>query len=151
MHPVAYFKAQAKKLHKDYKRRTFNEKEGFFEFPNCQFFDLESIFLDFDLDYSREPSLMGAQHIIALISGLNSWDELIHLPENELAFLKLQFENQNKISLLDWREPYIGFRDQTKGITLESEIFVYEQHLANYHDSIYSLRSGYLIEKDSSL
>ena len=106
MKHINYFKSEAKKLLKDLKSRTFEQLEddgfGIYHYPNAQFFDLDAITAVYDFDESREPSLMSAQHIIAVLAGFKSWDQLIKAPEKIREFAALIFENQNIFSLEDW-------------------------------------------------
>ena len=48
----------------------------------------------FDVDVN-DFSLMKAQHVIAKIVGLNSWNELIHLSDSDLTSKKVVLETLN--------------------------------------------------------
>lgn len=106
MKHINYFKSEAKKLLKDLKTRTYEQLEGeefgIYRYPGCKFFDVDSIILAYDFDESREPTLMSAQHMIAVMAGFESWKELINAPEKIREALALIFENQNVFSLEDW-------------------------------------------------
>ena len=54
MEHVEYFKLQSKNLLRDYKTRIFNETEEFYDYQP-KYFDIDRIFLDFDLpDYKKD-------------------------------------------------------------------------------------------------
>ena len=88
MDAVAFFKLQAKNFLKDWKTRHRDE-EGLWQYRS-RFIDVDRFFLEAGYgDWGdEEPSLMRAQHFVALICELDSWSELINLPEDELEFLK---------------------------------------------------------------
>ena len=106
MKHINYFKSEAKKLLKDLKTRTFEQIEGeefgVYNYPNTKFFDVNAITSVYDFDESREPTLMSAQHMIAVMAGFKSWDDLIKAPPKTREMLALIFENQNIFSLEDW-------------------------------------------------
>ncbi len=82
MKNINYFKLSAKNLLRDYKTENTQSDSAYGYQP--QFFDINKIMLDFDLDADKEFSLMTAQHTIAKLVGLKSWSELINLDEDEL-------------------------------------------------------------------
>ncbi len=146
MHPVDYFKSQAKKFHKDQKGRVFNSETGKYDFPNCQFFDLPRIFDDFRLSHERNPSLMQSQHVIALIAGFANWHELISTPFLELLFRAKVFSNQNRIHPLAWKESVIMQRDLGMIHSLSDEIEKYNEYLSN--NNFPWTMPGYLLLSD---
>lgn len=83
MKPLNYFKLCAKNLLRDYKTE-YSQSDSVYDYQP-QFFDINKIMLDFDLDADDTFSLMTAQHIIAKMVGLKSWSELINLDDSELA------------------------------------------------------------------
>ena len=58
------------------------------------FFDINAVISAFDVDVN-DFSLMKAQHVIAKIVGLNSWNELIHLSDSDLTSKKVVLETLN--------------------------------------------------------
>ena len=104
MQPIDYFKRQAKNLLQDLKTRKLDTETGRFVYVP-RFFDIESLILNLLIRRSEReeaPTLMRAQHIIARILDFESWDDLIHAPEDQLEFCKLLFENQDKIDFEEW-------------------------------------------------
>ena len=86
MEHIDYFKLQAKNLHKDFKTRFFNEETKRYEYKP-KFFDISSIFIDFDFpDYKDDFSftLMNAQHLIAKIVRFDNWGKLANASEEDL-------------------------------------------------------------------
>lgn len=104
MTPIAYFKLQAKNLHRDYKTKTpvFDEviNDYLYEYKP-KYFDMDGLVCDFDID-EENFTLMKAQHIIAYLVGFRKWTDLIKASEVELELAKLLFDNQHKISIDDW-------------------------------------------------
>ena len=86
MEHIDYFKLQAKNLLKDFKTRFFNEETKLYEYKP-KFFDISSIFIDFDFpDYKDDFSftLMNAQHLIAKIVRFDNWGKLANASEEDL-------------------------------------------------------------------
>ena len=111
MTPIAYFKLQAKNLNRDIKTQFFNEEEDLLDYKP-RFFDVNDIVVTYDLD-ERDPkfkTLGKAQWIIAVILGLESWNELIQSDPVTLELYKLMFEHQNEIPPYEWDSLFI-FRD----------------------------------------
>lgn len=98
-----FFKQQSKKLLKDYQTRVFNETEELYEYTPRYFPDIDSIILDFDIDEEGQFTLMKAQHIIALLSGFNKWNELINASEPLLELGKLLLTNREGYLLEEWK------------------------------------------------
>jgi hypothetical protein len=126
---IEFFKQQSKNLLKDYKTRTFNENEGFYEYTPHYFQDIDELLDIFGIGEEDSFSLMNAQHIIARLSGFYKWNELIQASESALEIGKLLLTN---------REAY----QQKQGILtnmIESLIVAdwkeYEsKHLQNFDD-----------------
>lgn len=104
MTPIAYFKQQAKNLHKDYKTQA----------PY-----IEALLLHYRFEKS-DFCLMKAQHIIALMSGFSKWTDLLKASAVELELAKLLFDNQDKIPVEHWRK-YISAIEKGNGINLDAE------------------------------
>lgn len=81
MKNISYFKLQAKNLFRDFKSDFMKNEATYICAP--KFFDVNVIISDFEVE-ADDFTLMKAQHIIAKISGFNSWDELIKAPESLL-------------------------------------------------------------------
>jgi hypothetical protein len=64
---------------------------------------------------------MKAQHIIALLAGLDKWNDLISVSETELELAKLLFDNMHKISAEEWQW-YLISNEHDNNITFDSEI-----------------------------
>lgn len=132
MTPVDYFKLQAKNLFKDFKTQYVYEvdKDGTKHYTyRPKFFNVDGIFLDFDI-YDEEPfSLMKAQHLIARMLGFKKWSSLINASEVELEYAQLRFLNQGKITLGDWEE-HLG------GIEAEHGEFAPEDRLEFFKHSL---------------
>lgn len=107
MTPVDYFKLQAKNLFRDYKTQYAYQidADGTKHYTyKPKYFDMDSIFLDFE-DFDEEDfSLMKAQHLLATMLGFKKWPDLLNGSEVELELAKLRFDNQDRISLDEWEE-----------------------------------------------
>ena len=114
MNYIEFFKLQAKNLLRDYKTQEVYQ-DGEFEFFRYKpkYFDVEAIFGDFGnlrsifADYYCDEAdfkLGNAQHIIALLVGFNRWADLINAKESELELAKFLFDNQDKISVVEFNE-----------------------------------------------
>lgn len=115
MNYIDYFKRQAKNLFKDYKTKkpcidgdlTYYEYDPkYFDIDAifCNFGNLASVFCDCGKYIDEENfTLMNAQHIIALMVGFEKWGELIKASELKLRTAKLLLENQDKISIENWK------------------------------------------------
>lgn len=97
MNYIEYFKLKSKNLFKDYKIRTFNEEEGYYEYNPRFFNDIEQILDNFRIADEDKFTLMKAQHIIARLAGFYKWEELIKATE---PILKIG------IYLLNYRQEY---------------------------------------------
>lgn len=113
-----FFKQQSKKLLKDYQTRVFNETEELYEYTPRYFPDIDSIILDFDIDEEGQFTLMKAQHIIALLSGFNKWNELKNASEPLLELGKLLLTNREGYLLDEWKfyesQNLQNYSDETK-------------------------------------
>ena len=119
---ITYFKRQAKNLFKDYQTKTpyIDDVDGnsYYKY-DPKYFDVDSIFLDFDCDEDNF-SLMKAQHIIACMIGFYKWADLLKASGAELELAKLLFDNQDKIHIEDW-EMYIAGAERDNKTTFDSE------------------------------
>lgn len=104
MEHIEYFKLQSKNLLRDYKTRTFNKTEEFYDY-RPKYFDIDRIFSDFHIpDYKEDFkfTLMNAQHIIAQLAGFIKWNDLQNAKSDELELAHLLFDNAHKISAEEW-------------------------------------------------
>ena len=122
MSRVDYFKAQAKKLFKDYKTRTSyaDEVDGrtYYSYSPT-YFDIDRIFLEFDW-VEENFTLMKAQHLFACMVGFEKWADLIRASDAELELARLLWENQHKIFLEDWQD-YVAGVEADNGLSLDPE------------------------------
>ena len=91
MKNINYFKLCAKNLFRDYRSEHKHADATYNYTPN--FFDINKIAIDFDIDSDKNFSLMNAQHIIAKMVGLKSWSELINSGDSELNRMKEFFDS----------------------------------------------------------
>ena len=119
MPQIDYFKAQAKKLFKDYRTQSTHTDEvgGFTYFTySPKFFDIDRIFIDYDWD-EENFTLMKAQHLIAVLVGFEKWGDLVQASRDELELAKLLWENQHKIHPEEWGDYILQF-EADNGIKL---------------------------------
>lgn len=83
---IDFFKLQAKKLLKDWQNR---EQKHFA-------FNFRELFRIYDVKVDEEPTLMKAQHLLALSLGRDKWSDLLHEPEEKLAYTRWAFEQNAK-------------------------------------------------------
>ena len=102
MHPINYFKFQSKRLLKDLKTYVPDDEVGYRYSP--KYFDVDAMLLSVDYRVGPNPTLMKAQHLMALINDFESWDELIHANPDRLEMAKKMFETQDKTPLDSWYE-----------------------------------------------
>ena len=95
MEHIDFFKLQAKNFLKDFKTKE-KDNEGIYYYKPKFFMDIEEIIGDYDINEHEPFSLMNAQHIIALLSGFNSWSDLIHSNEFKLKLGKHLFESRTE-------------------------------------------------------
>lgn len=122
MSRVSYFKAQAKKLFKDYKTRTsyIDEVDGHTYFCySPTYFDIDRILLEFDWD-DENFTLMKAQHLFAILVGFRKWGDLVAASDAELELAKQLWEHQDKIYLEDWRG-YIAKVESDNDLILDAK------------------------------
>jgi hypothetical protein len=105
---LEFFKLQAKNLFRDYqtKKKSSEAAIGDYEY-DPKYFDIEGIILYFDID-EENFTLMKAQHIVANIVGFEKWTDMLKADESELELAKLLFDNQDTVSLDDWKMYIIG-------------------------------------------
>lgn len=100
---IAFFKLQAKNLHKDYKTRVErigdNGKASYEYKP--KYLDIKCIFSDFKVDESNF-TLMKAQHVIARMVGFKKWDDLLKGSLDELETRYILFSKQDTISMREF-------------------------------------------------
>ena len=149
MDALSFFKLQAKNFLRDWKTR-YRDEEGLWQYRS-RFIDVDRFFLEAgygDLG-DGEPSLMRAQHFVAMICNLNSWSELINLPQDELEFLKYVWEHQNQNSFEDWADSVEMWEEE--GIPVEdpeTKRYLYDWQLkVQEMEGTGPIFSGYLIEK----
>ncbi|EQC47255.1 hypothetical protein [Bacteriovorax sp. Seq25_V] len=125
MNRINFFKLQAKNLLKDFKtaHKVYQSDidDYIYEFSPI-FFDVDEIYTSYELsdEEVEKYSLMKAQHFIAQLVGFNKWNDLIKSTEDELEIAKLLFDNQNKLSLDDWKY-YLRQAEQINGRKLSSK------------------------------
>jgi hypothetical protein len=122
-----FFKLQAKNLFKDYqtKKKSPEAAIGDYEY-DPKYFDIEGIILYFDID-EEDFSLMKAQHIIANMVGFSKWAELVKAAVPELELAKLIFDNQDRVSLEDWKMYIIGTeRDNNTTFDPETRLEIFK-------------------------
>ncbi|MFD2164507.1 hypothetical protein ACFSJU_19030 [Paradesertivirga mongoliensis] len=133
MTQIDFFKLQAKNLHKDYKTQTsyFDaEVNGYRYKYNPKYFDIDGLFLDFDIDEDNF-SLMKAQHIIAKLAGFYKWTDLSKASNEELELAKLLYDNMHKISAEDWEFYILGVeRENNTTFDTETKLEIFTQVFA---------------------
>ena len=92
MDNISYFKLQAKNLFHDFKLDFMQDDENYIFAP--RFFDTNAIITTFDVDINNF-TLMKAQHIIALVVGMESWNELINASNLILEQKKIVLDNSH--------------------------------------------------------
>ena len=121
MPQIDYFKAQAKKLFKDYRTQTtytdVNDGNTYFSY-SPKFFDIDRIFLEYDCN-EENFTLMKAQHLLSILVGFEKWNDLVRASYDELELAKLLWENQHRISLEDW-DNYVDKLDANLDIDLSA-------------------------------
>ena len=78
---IEFFKNQAKLLLKDWKIREQRH------FP----YNVKELFFMYDVPPKEKPTLMKAQHLLALSLGRNSWSDLINDSKENLEYTKMVF------------------------------------------------------------
>lgn len=125
MNTIDYFKLQAKNLLRDFKTKTpviDKTTTAFLYEYNPQYFDIEMIISDFNID-EENFSLMNAQHVIAKIANFDKWSELLKAATAELELAKLLYDHQNRVDLVGWKF-YIADAQSMNEIELDAEIQV---------------------------
>lgn len=130
MSRVNYFKAQAKKLFKDYKTRTsyIDEVDGRSSFSySPTYFDIDRIFLEYDWD-EESFTLMKAQHLFAHMVGFKKWGDLIGASDAELELAKQLWEHQHKIHFIDWQDYIAGVEsDNDHSLDADAKLDIFVQ------------------------
>lgn len=126
MTQIEFFKLQAKNLFRDFKTKTrYVDEESIDGYSNSyspKYFDIDSMFLDYDVD-EENFTLMNAQHLISRLVGFRQWSDLINASEFELELAKLLFDNQDKVSFDDW-DIYITGTENDNRTTFDPEFKV---------------------------
>ncbi len=78
MNNIEYFKLQAKNLYKDWKNR---------EQKLCVF-NIKDLFYIYNVKIDEKPTLMRAQHLLALALGRNKWADLINEADEKLSYTR---------------------------------------------------------------
>lgn len=153
MTPVDYFKLHAKNLFRDYKTQYvyLADKDGTKHYTyKPKYFDVDGIFLDFDIRDEENFSLMKAQHLIAKMVGFKKWTELLKASKAELELAKLLFDNQHKFNIEEW-DIYIGRAEDDNNTTFDSEarLEIFKRVFLNVegHESMFS---DYRLKKNSN-
>lgn len=119
---LEYLKLQAENLFNDYKTKKpiFDNviNDYLYEY-NPEFFDVDRIVLEFDLD-EENFSLEDSQDVIAYLVGFEKWKDLLKASDAELKLAKLIFDNQHKIHIEDW-QMYIGGVEDDNDTTFDAE------------------------------
>lgn len=115
---IEYFKLQAKNLLKDFKSK---EQKHFSD-------DAEYIVLC-EYGYDEDDfSLMKAQHIIALMCGVEKWADLLSASETSLEVANLLFDNRDTVNIEDWKMYVLGVeRDNDIVLNSESKLEILRQ------------------------
>ena len=135
MNYVDYFKLQAKNLFRDYKTQTsyIDKVNGASRYTySPKYFDIESIFFDFEWEDQENFSLMKAQHLVAVMLGFRKWMDLLKASKAELELAKLLFDHQDKIHVEDWRMYIAGVeRDNKTTFDTENRVEIFKHVFAN--------------------
>jgi hypothetical protein len=94
---IEYFKLQAKNLFRDYKTQTsyIDEVDGYSYYTYTpKYFDIDSIFLEYNLDEEDEENLtlMKAQHLFSLMLGFEKWADILKASEARLELARLLWD-----------------------------------------------------------
>lgn len=84
MKNIEYFKLQAKNLYKDWKNR---EQKLFI-------FNIKELFYIYNVKIDEKPTLMKAQHLLALALGRNKWADLINETDDKLNYTREIMETE---------------------------------------------------------
>lgn len=124
---IEYFKKQAKNLYQDYKTRHLSKDGEIYEYDS-KYYDIASIFLDYDI-FDDAPdfefSLMKAQHLIAKLLEFKNWDDLIKATDTQLEIAKIKLgcftvDNYNPSKIDDY-EFFMGEAEDNSGTTFDDE------------------------------
>ncbi|MEI6190470.1 MAG: hypothetical protein WCP61_08625 [Chitinophagia bacterium] len=153
MTQIEFFKLQAKNLFRDFKTKTrYVDEESIDGYSNSyspKYFDIDSIFLDYDVD-EENFTLMNAQHLISRLVGFRQWSDLINASEFELELAKLLFDNQDKVSYDDW-DIYITGAENDNNTIFDPEfrVEIFKQVFASQSGHV-SLFPDYRLQKTES-
>lgn len=142
MKPIDFFKLQAKNLLRDFKTQTTQFDPEFdtdVYVYKPRFFDIEGLFLDFDVDEDVFKQA-NALHLIAKLVGFRQWADLAKASAAELELAKLLFDNQHKISAEEWRDYILGVEfDNKLDRNAEFRLDVFKQVFAEVdgHDTMF--------------
>lgn len=149
MSTVEYFKLQAKNLLKDYKtRKPVVEGEFSYYEYSPTYFDIDSIFVDYDWD-EENFTLMKAQHLIALLYGFDKWGDLINATNAELELAKLIWDYQHKVDLEGWND-FIGSAEDLNNVfrfDTETQIGIFKTVFVDGDDHYYSNGIDYRLKR----
>ena len=134
---IQYFKLQAKNFFRDFKTQELGE-DGLYCYKPRFFNDLNEIIVSFDIN-EDDFSLMKAQQIIAYLSGVQNWTELIHAEQTKLEIARILLENRtNPESLFptvdEWKY-YIDTVEQMNGPISEEEKLELLQYFLGIKDT----------------
>lgn len=151
MNTIAYFKLQAKNLHKDFKTQKLsfdNEINDYLYKYEPKYFDIDGILCYTDIDEDNF-TLMNAQHFIAQMVGFTKWTELINASDAELELAKLLFDNQDLVTIEDWEIYLAGAEEMNqRKFDAELKVEVFKQAVLEMKIFEYSPRNFLLKEKE---
>jgi hypothetical protein len=132
---IDYFKLQAKNLHKDWKIRG----QKYFVF------NIKELFRLYNIHPNEEPTLMKAQHLLALALGRNKWSDLLKESDDTLAYTKKVLEQDRLL----FEEKMMSFKEAQNEKTHDENI----DTSTEYHWEVECLHCGqrFLIDKPNHL
>src|SRR6201986_3195239 len=140
MKTIDFFKLQSKNLFKDYKtQRPATEADPSHFGYDPTYFDINGLFLDYDID-EENFSLMKAQHLIAKLIGFRKWTDLVKASATEIELAKILFDNQHKLSAEDWEMYIHGVESENNtALSPEFKLEILEQVFVNVdgHESTF--------------
>ena len=129
MTQIKFFKLQAKNFMRDFETQKKRE-DGTYEYTPRFFSDIDDIIICHNIDEDKF-TLMNAQHVVAIIAGFKSWNDLIHASESRLELGKLLFEHREEDLLLDkWKNLetlYLSHMDDEAKLDIFKHTFL-EKH-----------------------
>lgn len=150
---IEYFKLQAKNLFRDYKTQTPYTDDGHTYYKYTpQYFDIGSIFFDFEEFDEENFSLMKAQHLLAIMLGFRKWSDLLNGSAAAQELAKLRWDNQDKIPLGEWDDQIAGVEHEHNMSfdrdDPESEL-AYFKHCLSCYEGYGSFYSNYLLNQNA--